>query len=321
MLYTTPESLYEQSPVAHCHHPHLIITADARIDNREYLAAMLNIAPSEQQTMTDSMLILFAYERWGQDCVKKLIGDFAFAIWDQRQQWLFFGRDIMGCKPFYYYNDDRVFVFASDIEGILACSWVPQRLNEALFALYLQDYASFAEKQHTFFADIVKLPPAHQLVITKKHHQLTRYWSVDCVQDVRLPSDEAYAEQLRELLFEAVRCRVCTPFPVGAHLSDGLDSSTVTAIAAQLLRKQGQTLTAYSWSPTPPSTGECPDDERQLIQTLCDRESIQCHYIDLKVEDVVRTYQRDFTRRPYEMMLREELTQKQAAQNKGSASA
>jgi len=65
MLYTTPESLYEQSPVAHCHHPHLNITADARIDNREHLAAMLNIAPSEQQTMTDSMLILFAYERWG----------------------------------------------------------------------------------------------------------------------------------------------------------------------------------------------------------------------------------------------------------------
>jgi len=73
-----------------------------------------------------------------------------------------------------------------------------------LFALYLQDYASFAEKQYTFFTNIVKLPLAHHLIITKKHHQLTRYWSADCVQDVRLPSDEVYAEQLRELLFEAV---------------------------------------------------------------------------------------------------------------------
>jgi asparagine synthase (glutamine-hydrolysing) len=313
MLHTTPESLNERLPATHPHDPNLIITADARIDNRDDILVALNIRPAERQVMPDSTLILLAYERWGPACVDKLIGDFAFVIWDQRQQLLFCGRDIMGCKPFYYYNDKRRFIFASDIEGVLACSGVPQRLNETLLAAYLQEDPYFAEKRYTFFADIVKLPLAHQLVITAERSQLTQYWSLDSVREVRLPSDDAYAEQLRELLFQAVQCRVRTPFPIGTHVSGGLDSSTVTAIAARLLREQGQTLTAYSWSPAPPS--ELPDDERKLIQALCRRESIQCHYIDLKVEDVVRTYLRDFTRQPYEMMLREELTQKQAVQN------
>jgi asparagine synthase (glutamine-hydrolysing) len=313
MLHTTPESLDERLPATHPHHQNLIITADARIDNRDDILAALNICPAER--LPDSTLILLAYERWGQACVDKLIGDFAFVIWDQRQQLLFCGRDIMGCKPFYYYNDKHRFIFASDIEGVLACSGVPQRLNETLLAVYLQEDTYFAEKRYTFLADIVKLPPVHQLVITASRHQLTQYWSLDSVREVHLPSDEAYAEQLRELLFQAVKCRVRTHFPVGTHLSGGLDSSTLTAIAAPLLQEKGQTLTAYSWSPAPPSTGELPDDERKLIQALCSRESIQCHYIDLRVEDVVRTYMRDFTRKPYEMMLREELTQRQAAQN------
>jgi asparagine synthase (glutamine-hydrolysing) len=313
MLHTTPESLNERLPATHPHDPNLTITADARIDNRDDILAALNISPAER--LPDSTLILLAYERWGQACVDKLIGDFAFVIWDQRQQLLFCGRDIMGCKPFFYYNDKHCFIFASDIEGVLAYSGVPQRLNETLLAAYLQEDTYFAEKRYTFLADIVKLPPAHQMLITASRHQLTQYWSLDNVREVHLPSDEAYAEQLRELLFQAVQCRVRTPFPVGTHLSGGLDSSTVTAIAARTLREKGQRLTAYSWSPAPPSTGELPDDERKLIQLLCNRESIQCHYIDLKVEDVVRTYRRDFTRQPYEMMLREELTQRQAAQN------
>ena len=312
MLHTTPESLDEQLPAAHPHNPDLMITADARIDNRDDILAALDISHTER--MSDSKLILLAYEHWGQTCVDKLTGDFAFAIWDRRQQLLFCGRDIMGCKPFYYYTDRRRFIFASDIEGVLACAGVPsQRLNETLLAAYLQEDTCFAEKRHTFLADIVKIPPAHQLVTTANRSHLTRYWSLDSVREVRLSSDEEYATQLRELLFQAVQCRVHSAFPIGSHLSGGLDSSTVTAIAARLLREKKQSLTAYSWSPPP--AGELADDEHKMIQALCHRESIECHYIDLKVEDVIRAYMGNFTRQPYEVMLREELTQKQAAQN------
>ncbi|MDJ1173965.1 asparagine synthase-related protein [Roseofilum capinflatum] len=315
MLHSTPESLHEKLPIAHRQNPNWVMTADARIDNRQELLAALNVPPAEGRTMPDSILILLAYEKWGQDCVSRLIGEFAFALWDRKEQILFCGRDHMGFKPFYYYENDRSFIFASDIEGVLARSEVPHRPNEPLLAAYLQEDTYFPEKRQTFLADIVKLPPAHQLTVTAKSSQLTQYWSLNNVREVRLPSDEAYAEQLRELLLEAVQCRIRTPFPVGCHLSGGLDSSSVTAIAAQLLRQQGKTPTAYSWSPPPPATGECPDDERRLIQAVCQQEGIECQYIDLKVEDVVRTYMRDFSRDPAEMMFREQLVQKQAAQD------
>ncbi|MDJ1181917.1 asparagine synthase-related protein [Roseofilum casamattae] len=315
MLHSTPQSLYEKLPVSHPQNPHWVITADARIDNRQDLFAALNITPAESRTIPDSTLVLFAYERWGQDCVSRLIGEFAFAIWDRREQKLFCGRDHMGFKPFYYYEDNRCFIFASDIEGVLSRPEVPHRPNEPLLAAYLQEDTYFPEKRQTFLADIVKLPPAHQLTVTAKSSQLTQYWSLDNVREVRLSSDEAYAEQLRELLFQAVECRIQTPFPVGCHLSGGLDSSSVTAIAAQLLRQKGKTPTAYSWSPPPPTTGKCPDDERRLIQLLCQQEGLECQYVDLQVEDVVGTYSRDFSRDPAEMMFREQLVQKQAARN------
>lgn len=315
MLHSTPESLYEQLPIAHPQNPDLVITADARIDNRQELLAALNLPPAEGRTMPDSILILLAYEKWGRDCLIRLIGAFAFALWDRKQQILFCGRDHIGLKPFYYYEDDRCFIFASDIEGLLAMAEVPHRPNEPLLAAYLQEDTYFPEKRQTFLADIVKLPPAHQLTVSAKIGQLAQYWSLDNIAQVRLPSDEAYAEQLRELLLEAVQCRIRTPFPVGCHLSGGLDSSSVTTIAAQLLRQEGKTPTAYSWSPPPPATDQCPDDERRLIQAVCKQENIECQYIDLKVEDVVRTYMRDFSRDPAEMMLREELVQEQAARN------
>ena len=315
MLHSTPESLYEQLPITHPQNPDLVITADARIDNRQELLAALNVPPAQGRTMPDSIIILLAYEKWGRDCASRLIGAFAFALWDRKQQILFCGRDHMGFKPFYYYEDDRCFIFASDIEGLLASAEVPHRPNEPLLAAYLQENTHFAEKRQTFLADIVKLPPAHQLTVTAKTSQLAQYWSLDDIAPVRLPSDEAYAEQLRELLLEAVQCRIRTPFPVGCHLSGGLDSSSVTAIAAQLLRQSGKTPTGYSWSPPPPATDQCPDDERRLIQAVCKQENIECQYIDLKVEDVVRTYLRDFSRDPAEMMLREELVQDQAARD------
>lgn len=315
MLHSTPESVYEHLPAAHPQDPDLVISADARLDNRQELLSALNVPSAEGVTLPDSILILSAYRQWGQDCVGRLIGAFAFVLWDGRQQLLLCGRDHMGFKPFYYYEDARCFVFASDIEGVLAHPEVPQRMNEPLLAAHLQEDTYFAEKRQTFWIDIVKLPPAHQLVVSARGSRLAQYWSIDTVSEVRLSSDEAYAEQLRELLFQAVQCRIRTPFPVGCHLSGGLDSSSITAIAAQLLSQQGTAPTAYSWSPPPPPTDQGLDDERRLIQLVCQQENIKCRYVDLKASDVVRHYKRDFSRDPAEMMLREHLVQEQAAQD------
>ncbi len=119
MLWTTPESLMEKQPLVD-RTGNLVLTADARIDNRGELISALRLNDSPVEKITDSALILAAYAEWGNQCPEKLIGDFAFAIWDKRKQVLFCARDHMGVKPFYYYYEPgKFFAFASEIKGLL----------------------------------------------------------------------------------------------------------------------------------------------------------------------------------------------------------
>src|SRR5580692_8775923 len=148
MLHVTPESLEERQPASLRAAPHLIITADARIDNRDELFDALGVPLAGRGQTPDSSLILLAFERWGEDCTKKLLGDFAFAIWNLRDRTLFCARDPFGCKPFFYYHGDGRFIFASDINGVLALLESP-RLNHPLLAAYLQMKTYYAEKRLT----------------------------------------------------------------------------------------------------------------------------------------------------------------------------
>src|SRR3982750_4883546 len=112
LLRTTPESRNERLPLTDSS-SRFVITSDARLDNRDELLLQLGLPANSQQSVTDSELILRAYEKWGQDCPGKLLGDFAFAIWDSVNQALFCARDVFGVKPFYYYLSDGLFAFAS----------------------------------------------------------------------------------------------------------------------------------------------------------------------------------------------------------------
>jgi asparagine synthase (glutamine-hydrolysing) len=130
LLYNTPESLYESLPLRDGAGT-LILTAGARLDNRAELFRALNIHPNEQAKMPDSALILKAYQKWGTDCPAHLLGDWAFALWDARQQRLFMARDHYGVTGLYYYRDRRRFFFASSLKGLLALPDLPCRLNPA----------------------------------------------------------------------------------------------------------------------------------------------------------------------------------------------
>ena len=124
MLHTTPESLREVLPLVN-RGADLVITADARIDNREELIASLDLKHRPAAELADSELILAAYEKWGDHSPEKLLGDFAFVIWDGRQRSLFCARDHFGVKPFYYfYRPGHLFAFASEIKG--RCSAMPR---------------------------------------------------------------------------------------------------------------------------------------------------------------------------------------------------
>ena len=236
MLWTTPESLREELPLAHSS-GNLVITADARIDNRDELLSALGLTDRPKEEISDSELILGAYEKWGEDSPKKLVGDFAFAIWDRRKKLMYCARDHIGAKPFYYYLSDKVFAFASEVEALLCIPEVPRRLNEARVADLLVH--NIAEKTSTFYEDILRLVPAHSLSVSPHKTAVRRYWAPDAFRELRLRSDEEYAEAFYEVFAEAVRCRVRSAFPVGSELSGGLDSSSVACVARDLLLEEG----------------------------------------------------------------------------------
>lgn len=312
MLHVTPESLQERLPASLRAAPHLVITADARIDNRDDLFNALGVPAQGRDRTPDSSLILLAYERWGADCVKRLLGDFAFAIWDSRERKLFCARDLFGCVPFVYHFDRKRFIFASDIKGVLARMAAP-RLNEPMIAAYLHMKTYHAEKRLTFFEEVVKLPPAHTLTLTSAGVRILRYWSPEDAPEVRLATDADYAEQMGILLRHSVECRLRSAFPVGSHLSGGLDSSSVTVVAARELRAHGQQLEVFSWSPPPqPGSDDESDNEHIRIDAVCRAEGLSCHYLPATQESYFGLFQKNFTTEPTEMMAREVKVQQRA---------
>jgi asparagine synthase (glutamine-hydrolysing) len=295
-LHTTPESFHERMPASLRSVPHLLITADARIDNRDDLFHALQIPTAGRARTPDASLILLAYERWGADCVKRLLGDYAFAIWDARERLLFCARDPLGCRPFYYHAGASAFLFASDIKGVLAGLESP-RLNEPLLAAHLQMPPYYARKTQTFYQAVVKLPAGHTLLLAGGALRLNRYWSPENVP----PRPRGAEGELRELFRQAVECRVRSAFPVAAHLSGGIDSSAVTLQASRLLHGHGRQLAAFSWSPPPARAG----NEYARIDAVCRQERIKCEYFPVTAASLLRVMERDFTTEPVELLPRE----------------
>jgi len=270
MLWTTPESLHERLPLTDSTGD-LTLTADARIDNREELCSLLS-APS---TVTDADLILQAYARWGERCPEHLLGDFAFALWDARRRLLFCARDHFGVKPFYYHHrPGRLFAFASEIKGLLVLSEVPRRLNETRVADYLVPLLE--DKEITFYEEIVRLPPAHHMTVSRDGVRIEQYWALDPEREIRMKSDGEYAAAFREIFTEAVRCRLRSAFPVGSMLSGGLDSSSIVCVARKLLAEDGGGK-LHTFSAIFPDVPEC--DEREYIEAVLGGHGVKPHFV------------------------------------------
>ena len=173
MLWTTPESLIEKLPLVN-HTGDIVTTSDSRIDNREELIAALQLSNHSFEKITDSDLILGAYEKWGEECPQHLLGDFAFAIWDNRQQKLFCARDTMGIKPIYFYFANNNFVFGSEIKAIFCLQEVPREVNEVRIGDYL--IKNFEDTTITSYKNILRLPPAHSVKISTAGIEIQNYW-------------------------------------------------------------------------------------------------------------------------------------------------
>lgn len=186
---------------------------------------------------SDTEVILYAYREWGERCVDRFLGMFAFAIWDASNRRLFCARDRIGIKPFYYYFDGKTLVFASEIKAILRTGLVSAESNGA----GLQDYLTFqfCLDDKTLFKGIKKLEPGHSMVVQFNREEITlkttQYW--DLHYQIDEGHDEAwFIDHLAGLIEDATRMHLRADVPLGAHLSGGLDSSTVVCLAADLLK-------------------------------------------------------------------------------------
>lgn len=237
LLATTPEGALEPMPFSHTESG-CIITADVRLDNRGELIAALGIDP-KGRVIGDGELILRAYLKWDTACTSHLLGDFAFAIWDARLRRLFAARDHTGMRQLiHHHRPGHLFTFASQADALARHTDIPSEINELRIADYLEEMES-ADLTSTFFKGTHRLPPAHALTLDDGRLRIWRYWHPDPPQRLHLPSDEAYAEALRTVLSEAVAARLRSPDPVGAMLSGGMDSGSVAALSAQVLKQQG----------------------------------------------------------------------------------
>jgi asparagine synthase (glutamine-hydrolysing) len=183
------------------------------------------------KTRTDVEVILHLYEDVGTDCVKKLRGMFGFALWDSKEKTLMLARDHLGQKPVFFHHSDRGFAFASEVKGVLESGLVERQID--LEALWHYMSLRFIPDQMTLFAGVQKLPAASYLVHRDGKVKVERYWSLDYRE--KLPLDEReIEEQLNNLLVETVKLHLLSDVRVGAFLSGGIDSSTITAIMAKV---------------------------------------------------------------------------------------
>ena len=272
-LATTPESVSENQPLLN-ETGDCCITLDGRVDNRQELEDALRAKSSVLRTNSDAELVLRAYEQWGEECPAKIIGDFAFAIWDRRKQQLLCARDILGIRPFYYYADDRRFLFASEMQPLFEDPQVERKPNLPLIAHQLTD--CFVDEEQTRYADLHRLPPRH--VLTVKNSVLARrqYWDIDSGRTISYRTDAEYAEHYLDLFQEAVRCRVRSNATVGVRLSGGLDSSSIVCVAQKLFRENAVSNPGLESFSNIFEGLSC--DERSYIQDIVQKCGVKANY-------------------------------------------
>ena len=210
----------------------LWIVFNGEIYNHSELRADLEARGHRYRTRSDTETIVHLYEEYGPECVNRLRGMFAFAIWDRRSEMLFIAKDRLGIKPLYYRFEGGTLLFASEIKAILEYPGVRAQLNESVLAEYLAfGYLSGPE---TMFAGIRKLMPGNCLEMDRCGElRITRYWDLKTPAGEEVLPHEHYVRGYRELLEHCVSSHLMSDVPLGVFLSGGLDSSAIAALTAK----------------------------------------------------------------------------------------
>jgi asparagine synthase (glutamine-hydrolysing) len=226
-MTTTIEAACETQPLEDG--PGRLLVFDGRIDEYD------GVRVGDASGTSDAALVLSAWEAWGERCLSRLVGDFAFALWDPLQRSLFCARDPFGVRPFYYAASRDVFVWGSELRQVLAHPAVDRTPDEEFAAELLS--LSVRSDHATLHRGVRRLPPAHALLVDRDGIRVFRHWDVDLAREIRYRRDDEYADRFREVFEEAVKCRLRSNGPIASHLSGGLDSSSIVVMAADLARR------------------------------------------------------------------------------------
>jgi len=259
----------------------IALVANGEIYNYIELRKELESRGHEFRTGSDCETIAHLYEEHGAECIHKLRGMFAFALWDKRKQTLLIARDRMGEKPMYVAtpNSGRI-VFASELGALVGAGAVPFELNEDAIKLYY--YYGYVPEPMVPVRNVRKLPAGHLLIVRFDPYSIEerRYWNMEDAP----PIESDPVETVRARLDEIGELIIRSDVPVGVALSGGVDSSAIAALAARKYAKgQIQAFTiGYPGRPW--------QDERSLAKELTDHLKIPLHTMELSVEEVLRSY-------------------------------
>ncbi len=223
----------------------LSAVVDGRIDNLADLKRQL--AGADFPDADPAAIVLLAYDRWGDGFCDRIIGDYACAVWDGPRRRLVMAVDPTGSRPLFYWQGADELLFASEPRGLLADPEVPKVLDEERMGRWLSHLP--ADPQSSLYKDIRAVPPGHNVIWDSGATRLERWWRPENLPNLRFTDSRDYEAALLAALEQAVACRIDTDERVGAHLSGGLDSSAVTAVAARQLAGQGRRLTAFTAAP------------------------------------------------------------------------
>ena len=192
------------------------------------------------RTNSDTEVIAHGYEQWGEHCVDRFRGMFAFAVWDGRARRLMLARDRLGVKPLYYAEVPGGLVFGSEIKSLLEDPQVPREWRADALDAYLT--LLYIPAPDTIYRGVHKLPPAHVLIAERGQVRISRYWDLEFTGEHDGRGEEDYLEELDAHLREAVQLRMISDVPLGAFLSGGIDSSTVVAYMVEASDKPPVTI-------------------------------------------------------------------------------
>ncbi len=271
-----------------------ILVADLRLDNREALADALGIAPAKLCELPDSAVVLAAYRRWGADCIDRLIGDFAIALWDADTGVLLLARDAMGQRGVYYHVGDGFLAFASEMKALWAIEDVPRRVSETAIAAGLL-FPIDTRSEATLFEEIAALAGGSVLRLDAAGGVTTRRYWIPHAAPEHVGRDEGYyVATYAALIEEAVACRVRRLIRApGLSFSGGFDSGSIAVLAGPIVAAAGRRVVAVA-SVLAVGERRRVRDARAAVEAFVDRGDLDTRYFVRRDESPFVDMERGF---------------------------